>query len=259
MFIGNTPTTITDAEVSVVSKVRDLELHWKEKLSHPFALAPLALREVGMSLDVYAKHTKEFDNFCSQFVISALSGMSNEWGRSALSNKVVSVLGPGMGRGLKFVAFANNFLKMRIELLDLSDTALELVDDVLRRMKTPKINESRKIEITGVHPNEISFDSKLVVMSQFLQVLPYYRVQAIMSRMGDHMLANNCRLIIVHPVGNDEAEWGDTIEYSESEILTPLNNALFPARFRVQKLDERHFLYFQRHHYRASLYARIEI
>jgi hypothetical protein len=195
----------------------DLAAHWTEKLTGRYALAPRELQGK-LSPYQYALHNSNFSSFCSRYIETELRNMHQDWGEIALFRKQVAVFGVGLGRGLDFIPLAND-LRMQVGMYDLCDVALGHAESAVQKHNAVRTNLTRCIELSG-HDGEIPPNTALIVMSQFLQVLPYHRMKAVMYRIARHRERTQCRVIIVHPRNNPFAHWGDTQPYPISELLT---------------------------------------
>lgn len=242
------------AQTLTQSQVLNLELErkWNKKLRKSRSLAPKDMQS-RMSKETYNTFCQEFDIFVSNYIEQELNLLAQSFSIDQIEDDVVSVVGVGLARGLGFIPKANA-MGMKVNLYDISDEALKRGTQVLCSKGNSKfcnVNSTHKVEITGSE-GEISLDSRLIVMSQFLQILPEQLMQEVMARMAQHMILKNSRIIIVHPFENgNNVVWGDTIEYSLDEIVSPLQIALLKYDQNVITVREADIMYFNRHHYKA--------
>ena len=232
-----------------------LQQKWDKKLRGRFALAPRDMHDT-LDQSQYRDYNAQFDNFCSNYVAEELTNLATAFPPVALQGDVVSLIGIGLARGLGFIPLANQ-LGLRVKLYDVSEYALKLGEQVLQspeNIANYHRNSTELVEITGSE-GEISFNSRLIVMPQFLQILPVPTMKKVMAAMRDHMQWNDCRLVIVHPLGNNDAVWGDTIPYQLADILAPLDR---PGKPQVEVIRSQTHRYFGRHNYTAFTVARKE-
>ncbi len=224
-----------------------LENHWNKKLSGKRALAPRQLQN-SITDEDYSSYNLSFDDFCSDYIRLELENMYSELGGDYLYECNVSVLGPGLGRGLRFIPYANQ-IGMRVGLYDLSKTAIDLADQALKSMNVYNHNFTEQVELTG-EDGQVSSDTMLFVVSQFLQILSPETMNKIMQMIARQMdKVRTCRCIIVHPFDNsDDPGWGDTNPYTMNQLLSPMQEIV---GWMPKIIREESFLYFGKHNYKA--------
>lgn len=214
--------------MSTIAMIPELVLNqflvnkWNDKLSKPHSLAP---RNIGglISDEEYNNHNDSFSDFCSNYFKSQLEIMNSE--ETDLDGFEVTIVGLGLARGLKFIPFAND-LNLTVNLFDVSDVAIANAKKVLKKMNALKQNGLHQIEITGSE-GEIPTDSKLVCVSQFVQILTPELMFGFMKWLKDPMQLRNARIAMIHPFGSDNpnAHWGDTTPYELFELIEPIESA----------------------------------
>lgn len=239
-----------------------LQKYWDSKLSGDRALAPRDLHD-SLSQSEYDEGNRDFGRFSSLYIKTELELMDSLHGRDSLADGYVSIAGIGLGREIGFVKTAMQ-MGMKINIHDVSEKALSMVEK-----KIAKFSPGIRSRVTTYHEEidgsegQIVHDSKLIIMSQFLQILEPGVMLAVMRSLAvNFQQCEECRLIIIHPFHNEEnVGWGDTNPYSLDELLDPLNKELNGEMVGVvrQGPTEQHeyFRYFGYHNYKALTIAKL--
>jgi hypothetical protein len=252
---------LNGAQVTELRVTPELQKKWDDKLSRAQPLAPRDLQGQ-LTQGEYDIFSNEFDKFCERYVVSELQLMNADLGVGSLTDYSVAVLGSGLGRGLGFIPSAID-LGMKINLYDLSLKALEF--SKRRLNKLPKSVRKLVRDNTYFHHEQIQglegqvgYDSKLIVMSQFLQILPPCIMRAVMKSCAENLRqCFDCRIVIIHRVDNHVDDIpGDTRRYTEADLLTPLREGLYNEPIEITRRSKI-FPYFNYHDYRAITIARL--
>ena len=215
-----------------------LERHWNKKLSSPYPLAPKDLVRMGLvNPENYALENQALSSFRNSMMEKELTRLSSKTEFTNLDFPEIKVFGIGLARDLGWIEEAIR-LGFFVSAYDVSSVACDLLSSVTEKLPRKRIQiNTGEIEAWWARIEADANRTMVYHVAQFIQILKKTEMRRLMHRMmvllDNRPLGIAPSLYVVHPFEKDNCgprkwggisfpygvEWGDTIPYSEDELL----------------------------------------